>query len=186
VKRTVLVACSAFLALAPLTPGALAQQTKPTAAAAETYAKAMATIEAKSGSSLKGHAQFMQDGKKVKLSIHIQGATPGTHAVHLHEKGDCSDPEGKSAGGHWNPSSEAHGKWGATPFHHGDLGNIEVGADGKGSFSLESDLWTIGGDPATDVIGKAIIVHAAADDFTTQPTGNAGGRVGCGVIEPAK
>jgi Cu-Zn family superoxide dismutase len=182
-KKIAMLACAAILVLAPAAVVTLAQQTKPASALppAAGDAKATAMIEAKSGSGMKGHAQFLKDGGKVKFSIHIQGATPGEHAVHLHEKGDCSDPEGKSAGGHWNPTSEAHGKWGTSPFHHGDIGNI-VGPDGKGSLNIETDLWTIGGNPGTDVIGKAVIVHAAPDDFKTQPTGNAGGRIGCGVV----
>ena len=165
-KKIALVACTAVLAFAPAAVVTFAQQTKPASAkpAAAGGGKAMATIEARSGSSVKGHAQFSQEGGKVKLSIHIEGATPGVHAFHLHEKGDCSDPEGKSAGGHWNPTSESHGKWGTSPFHHGDVGNIEVGADGKGSYTVETDLWTIGGDPGTDVIGKAVIVHASPDE----------------------
>jgi len=148
--------------------------------------QAVAMIESRSDSKVTGKATFHEAGGKVTLTIDIAGAEPGTHAVHLHDKGDCSAPDATSAGGHWNPSSEAHGKWGTAPFHHGDLGNIEVGADGKGSLTLSSDLWSIGGTPDTDVIGRAVIVHAKADDFTTQPTGNAGGRVGCGVVEWAK
>jgi len=94
----------------------------------------------------------------------------GSASAHLHETGDCTAPDGASAGGHWNPSHENHGKWLASPFHRGDIGNIEVGADGKGNFTVTTDLWTIGGAPDTDVIGKAVIIHDKADDFTTQPT----------------
>jgi Cu-Zn family superoxide dismutase len=148
--------------------------------------EAVAVIASKSDSHLTGKATFHAEGGKVTLKVEIAGAEPGTHAVHLHEKGDCSAADGSSAGGHWNPTSENHGKWAAAPFHHGDIGNVEVGADGKGTLTLTTDLWTIGGAPETDVVGKAVIVHAKADDFTTQPTGNAGGRVGCGVVEMAK
>lgn len=147
--------------------------------------KAVVTIESRSDSHLTGKGKFVEEDGKVTLKLEIEGAEPGTHAVHLHEKGDCSAPDATSAGGHWNPSHENHGKWSNTPFHHGDIGNIEVGADGKGTFTLTTDLWTIGGSAETDVLGKAIIVHAKADDFTTQPTGNAGGRVGCGVVQVA-
>lgn len=158
-------------------------QTKP--AAGGQGKKAVATIESKSGSHVTGKAVFHEEGGKVTLKIKIEGADPGTHAVHLHETGDCSAADGASAGGHWNPSHEDHGKWSASPFHHGDIGNIEVGKDGKGELTLTTDLWTIGGAPETDVIGKGVIIHAKADDFTTQPTGNAGGRVGCGVVQMA-
>jgi Cu-Zn family superoxide dismutase len=145
--------------------------------------RAVAVIASKSDSHLTGKATFREVDGKVTLTIEIEGAEPGTHAVHLHEKGDCTAPDGASAGGHWNPTHENHGKWATAPFHRGDIGNIEVGADGKGSLTLTTDLWTIGGPPETDVVGKSIIVHAKADDFATQPTGNAGGRSGCGVVE---
>ena len=147
--------------------------------------KAVAIIESRSDSRVTGKATFHESKGRVTLKISIEGAEPGTHAVHLHEKGDCTAPDATSAGGHWNPTSENHGKWVVAPFHRGDIGNIEVGANGKGTFSLTTDLWTIGGPAESDVIGKGIIIHAKADDFTTQPTGNAGGRVGCGVVQPA-
>ena len=147
---------------------------------------AVAVLESRSDSHVTGKATFREASGKVTLNLEIDGAEPGTHAVHLHEKGDCSAPDGASAGGHWNPTHENHGKWGAPPFHRADIGNVEVGADGKGSLTMTTDLWSIGGTPETDVVGKAIIVHAKADDFTTQPTGNAGGRVACGVVAPAR
>ena len=111
--------------------------------------------------------------------------TPGSHAVHIHEHGDCSAPDAMSAGGHWNPTSKAHGKWGQADgeFHLGDIGNIEVGADGKGIIEFVTDLWTIGGGGPNDVVGKSIIVHAMPDDYTSQPTGAAGERIGCGEIQ---
>ena len=158
-------------------------QTKP--AGKDQGREAVANIESRSDSHVTGKATFHEANGQVTLKIKIEGAEPGTHAVHLHEKGDCTAPDGASAGGHWNPTHEGHGKWVASPFHRGDIGNIEVGADGKGTFTLTTDLWTIGGAPETDVIGKGIIIHAKADDFTTQPTGNAGGRVGCGVVQSA-
>jgi len=148
--------------------------------------KAVAVLQSKSDSHVTGKAAFHESNGKVTLDVTLEGAEPGQHAVHLHEKGDCSAPDGASAGGHWNPTHEDHGKWGTAPFHHGDIGVVEVGADGKGKLELTTDLWTIGGAPETDVIGKAVIVHAKTDDFTTQPTGNAGGRVACGVVEASK
>jgi len=159
-------------------------QTKPAAGGAEK--KAVAKIESKSDSHVTGRAVFHEDYGQVTLKIKIEGAEPGSHAVHLHENGDCSAPDGASAGGHWNPTHENHGKWSASPFHRGDIGNIEVGADGTGNFTLTTNLWTIGGAPETDVIGKGVIIHSKADDFATQPTGNAGGRVGCGVVRLAE
>ncbi len=141
-------------------------------------------IEAKSGAKLTGKAEFRQaDGsKEVVAKIDVEGAPPGEHAVHIHETGDCSSPDGKSAGGHWNPTKEQHGQWGHDHFHLGDIGNMKVGDDGKGSITLKTDKWTIGGGGENDLIGKAVIVHEKVDDFTTQPTGNAGNRLGCAVI----
>ena len=153
------------------------------AAAEKGKGKAVAVIASKSDSHVTGKATFSEANGKVTLKLEIEGADPGTHAVHLHDKGDCTAPDGASAGGHWNPTHEDHGKWASSPFHRGDIGNVEVGADGKGTLTLTTDLWTLGGAPETDVVGRAIIVHAKADDFTTQPTGNAGGRFGCGVVE---
>ena len=150
--------------------------------ASDASATAVAVIEARSGSQVSGRATFVAKDGKVTMSIKVLGLEPGTHAFHLHEKGDCSAPDASSAGGHWNPSAENHGKWGTHPFHHGDMGNLEAGPDGTATATISTDLWTVGGPPGTDVLGKALIIHAKADDFTTQPTGNAGGRIGCGVI----
>jgi Cu-Zn family superoxide dismutase len=126
---------------------------------------------------------FTQHGGKVSMKVVVNGLTPGEHAIHLHDKGDCSAPDAASAGGHWNPTSENHGKWGHAPFHHGDIGNLVADAKGKAELTVESELWTIGDGKPSDVLGHAVIVHAKEDDFTTQPTGNAGGRVACGVIQ---
>ena len=145
--------------------------------------KAVARLEAKSDSSLTGSATFVADGGRVTLTLEVQSTPAGEHAFHLHEIGDCSAADGTSAGGHWNPTGEDHGKWDVQPFHLGDVGNLSVSDDGMGSITLTTDLWSIGTGEANDVVGRSVIVHAAADDFTTQPTGAAGGRIGCGVIE---
>ena len=140
-------------------------------------------LAAKSGSELTGIAIFIQDQYGVSLQLNIENTAPGEHAVHIHEIGDCSADDASSAGGHWNPTVEDHGKWGEPPHHLGDIGNILVGEDGTGALSLTSDRWTLGDGSETDILGKAIIVHADPDDFTSQPTGAAGGRIGCAVIE---
>ena len=146
---------------------------------------AKADIDAKSGSKLKGKATFTKNDKgEIVLRVEVSDATPGEHAVHIHDKGDCSSPDGKSAGDHWNPTHMEHGKWGAPGDHHhlGDIGNLTVGPDGKGTITLETTKWTAGGGGANDVIGHAIVVHGGVDDFKSQPAGNAGPRIGCGVI----
>jgi Cu-Zn family superoxide dismutase len=144
---------------------------------------AIARIESKSGSELVGTATFEGGAGEVALVLEVENAPPGPHAFHLHEVGDCSAPDGTSAGGHWNPTGADHGRWGAEPYHLGDIGNLEVGEDGRGSLTLMTDLWSIGTGTETDVVGRAVVVHAGVDDFMTQPTGAAGGRIGCGVIE---
>ena len=132
---------------------------------------------------ISGEAVFTHNDEQITLMIEIHDTSPGLHAVHIHEHGDCSAPDGTSAGGHWNPTSTAHGKWGEGEFHLGDIGNIMVAEDGTGSISLTTDLWEIGTGSDVDVVGKSIIVHAGADDFISQPSGAAGARIGCGVIE---
>lgn len=144
--------------------------------------QANATIDPTSGNEVTGTAVFTQSGDTITLTIEIQNAEPGLHAVHIHENGDCSAPDGTSAGGHWNPTNTAHGKWGEGEFHLGDIGNIVVGEDGSGTIELTTDLWEIGTGSILDVVGKGIIVHAGADDFTSQPSGAAGARIGCGAI----
>jgi Cu-Zn family superoxide dismutase len=183
-SRVVIVIVAAGLAagvaLSAPRPGLVRVKANPTGEGEEKRAEAV--IESKSGSSLTGLAVFTQKGNSVKLQINVQHAPPGTHAVHLHEKGDCTAPDALSAGPHWNPAAQAHGQWGHAPFHLGDIGNIGVGEDGVGSMTLITDLWSIGGTPETNVVGRAVVVHVGADDFTTQPTGNAGSRIGCGVV----
>ena len=147
--------------------------------------QAIAIIGSASGSNLTGKATFTQSGDTIALTIEIQNVSPGLHAVHIHEKGDCSSPDGTSAGGHWNPTNVAHGKWGEGEFHLGDIGNITVGEDGTGKIELTTNLWEMGTGSDLDIVGRGIIVHAGADDFTSQPSGNAGARIGCGAIQLA-
>lgn len=149
-------------------------------------AMASAMLEAKSMSNVSGTATFTEMNGMVMLTVSIQGAPPGEHAVHIHDMGDCSDPGAMNAGGHWNPDMTMHGKWGMAPFHLGDIGNIMIGQDGTGSLTLETNLWTVGSGGKNDVAGHALMMHEKADDFMTQPTGNAGARIGCGVINVSK
>jgi Cu-Zn family superoxide dismutase len=141
-------------------------------------------LESKSESTATGKVEFSENNGKVELEVKLIGLTPGEHAIHIHEKADCSSADGKSAGGHWNPTMAPHGKWGAAEgYHKGDIGNIIANENGEASLSMATDEWCIGcGDDTKDILGKAIIVHQGTDDFTTQPTGNAGGRVSCGGI----
>lgn len=145
---------------------------------------ASATLNPASGSDVSGTATFSQneDGE-VNLVLHVENLTPGTHAVHLHENGDCGAEDASSAGAHWNPTSEDHGKRGETDFHAGDITNLTVGEDGIGHLEMDVEGWSIGGSEETSIINKAIIIHADPDDFKSQPAGAAGARVACGVIQ---
>lgn len=145
---------------------------------------ARATMEATSGSKVTGEATFTEEDGAIVFELSVENLEPGEHAVHLHEKGDCSAEDASSAGGHWNPTMKPHGKRGdGTAFHKGDIANMSVGSDGKGTLKLSVSDWSIGGPDSTNVIGKSVIVHANPDDFTSQPAGNAGARVSCGVIK---
>ena len=131
-----------------------------------------------------GTVSFNEDNGKVKMMLDITVPKKANQsvAVHIHEHGNCGDM-GKEAHGHWNPTKMNHGKWGSAAFHSGDIGNVSLNAEGKGTLELETDLWSISGTDSTkNILNKAIIVHGGVDDFTTQPTGNAGSRIGCGVI----
>ena len=144
---------------------------------------ATATIGETNESGVSGKAVFTQSGDNIKLVITLANASAGEHAVHIHAKGDCSASDGTSAGGHWNPTGVAHGKWGEGEFHLGDIGNMMVDDQGIGKIELTTNLWEMNTGSDIDVVGKAIIAHAGADDFVSQPSGNAGARIGCGVIK---
>lgn len=140
-------------------------------------------LEPKSNSIVTGTAIFTEKEGKVTFEANISGLKPGVHAIHIHEKSDCSADDGSSAGGHWNPTFENHGKWGSDAYHKGDIGNFTADADGNGKITLTTDEWCIGcGDEKKDILGKGLIVHEEADDFTSQPAGNAGARVACSAI----
>jgi superoxide dismutase, Cu-Zn family len=140
------------------------------------------TLEAKSGSKLKGKATLTETDGGVHVVLSVEGVKPGgDHGAHVHEKGDCSSPDGKSAGGHFNPQGNDHALPTVAKRHLGDLGNLTIGKDGKGSLDITIPGANLkAGDP-NSFAGKAIIVHAKKDDGG-QPTGNAGDRIGCGVI----
>jgi Cu-Zn family superoxide dismutase len=145
-------------------------------------AHAAAKIESRSGSTVTGTASFTEQPGGVLVEIDVHHAPPGWHAVHVHEKGDCSAPDGSSAGGHFNPATKNHGSPHAPEHHAGDLGNLWVDEQGEGHHVLLMPDLSVQDGPGS-VRGRAIIMHASVDDLVTQPTGNAGGRIGCGVIQ---
>ena len=139
----------------------------------------------KNDSGVIAKAKFEQISGVVLMTVSARGLSEGTHAIHIHEKSDCSSEDGKSAGGHWNPTAKPHGKWGSEKgYHKGDIGNFEVkSSDEDTIIEFKSDEWCIGcGDPNKDILGKGVIVHQGKDDFTSQPSGAAGSRISCGGI----
>lgn len=131
-----------------------------------------------------GTVQFEQmDNGQVKMTLNITAPQKANKsvAVHLHEHGTCADTA-MAAGGHWNPTGTNHGQWGEGSFHAGDIGNISLDGEGKATKELETDLWSIGGDASKNILNKTVMVHGGVDDYTSQPSGNSGPRIGCGVI----
>ena len=140
-----------------------------------------ARILAVAGSGVVGEATFTTLGEQVTLTVMVENALEGEHGIHIHEIGDCGQ-DGTAAGEHWNPTGALHGRFGSGDFHLGDIGNITVGPDGRGELELTTDLWTVADGSGTDVLNHAIILHEHQDDYVTQPSGNSGGPIACGVI----
>ena len=143
--------------------------------------KAIAVLSSASGSQVSGTVTFTKSGNAVQVVANITGLSPGKHGFHVHEFGDCSAPDAATAGSHFNPTNDPHAGHDADKRHMGDLGNIEADASGKARLEITDKKIKIDA-----IIGKAVIVHEKADDLKTQPTGDAGGRVACGVIGVAK
>jgi len=170
----------------PPATAAATDATSPAPAAAAAPAAAPrrieVAIEAKSGSKLHGKAVLTETEGGVHVVLSLEGVEAGEHGAHVHEKGDCSAADGASAGGHFNPASKDHGLPGTETRHLGDLGNITIAKDGKGSLDITAPGANLKANDPMSFVGRSIIVHAKKDDGG-QPTGNAGGRVGCGVIK---
>jgi Cu-Zn family superoxide dismutase len=145
-------------------------------------AMAMARLEPTRGNSTAGMAMFHQQGEQVMLHVRVEGLKPGAeHGFHVHEKGDCSSGDGLSTGGHFNPLGKPHGAHESAERHAGDLPSLKADAAGRVDARLRLSGVAIGSGP-TDIVGRGLIVHAQPDDYKTQPTGNAGARIACGVI----
>ena len=147
-------------------------------------ARATAQLQPTKGNKTFGEATFEEVGGKVRAIIYVQGLKPGQqHGLHIHEAGDCSSGDGMSAKGHFDPYKKPHGPHTSAERHAGDLPAIAGGNDGRGKVDVELDVITVSAGPAS-IVGRAVIVHADPDDYKTQPTGNAGARLACGVIQP--
>ena len=142
--------------------------------------RAVANISPTQGNQVRGTVEFTEDDGLVRITATLTGLTEGDHGFHVHERGDCSAADGTSAGGHFNPENKAHGSPDAAERHVGDLGNVNAGANGGASYNrLDTHVAFAG---TRNILGLAVIVHERPDDFS-QPTGAAGARLGCGVIE---
>lgn len=143
---------------------------------------ASAQLTPTKGNAATGQVQFAQKGDKVVVSGEIRGLKPNAeHGFHVHDKGDCSSGDGMSTGGHFNPDSKPHGAHDHSEHHAGDLPALKADASGTARFSFESSTISVGSGKS-DVLGRGLIVHRDPDDYKTQPTGNSGPRIACGVI----
>lgn len=144
--------------------------------------RAVAQLQSTTGNTATGSVSFVQRGDKVMVSGVVSGLKANAeHGFHLHEKGDCSSGDGMSAGGHFNPGKQPHGKHAGTAHHAGDLPSLKTDASGVAKFSFESAAISVGSS-ASNIVGRGLIVHRDPDDYTTQPTGNSGPRQACAVI----
>jgi Cu-Zn family superoxide dismutase len=168
---------SKMLAVATLVGIALALSVGNTIAQETT--KAVAVLYPASGSQVSGRVIFTKVGDTVEVVADITGLTPGKHAFHIHEFGDCSAADASSAGSHFNPMKKPHGAPDAAERHAGDFGNLEPDSYGKAHLELKSNMVKLSGE--NSILGRGVIVHEKVDDWS-QPTGNAGGRVACGVV----
>src|SRR5437762_12609016 len=150
---------------------------------AQDVTKATATLEPKSGSQVTGTVTFTKTNDGVHVIADFQNLKPGKHGFHIHDKGDCSAPDAASAGPHFNPTHQHHGGPDTAERHAGDLGNIEADSSGKAHIQWKGKLSLAGAD---SIMRKSGVVHEKVDDLKTDPTGNSGGRIACGVIEAAK
>ena len=155
----------------------------PDTAASGTLSSARVVLAPASGSLVSGTLSLATMGDGVHVTGDVGGLAPNsTHGFHIHEKGDCSAADASSAGGHFNPAGDAHGRASAPHHHLGDNDNLVADANGIARVNAHFAGAVLGGGGADDIVGKAVVVHADADDYTSQPSGNAGGRIACGVI----
>jgi Cu-Zn family superoxide dismutase len=152
-------------------------------AAASTATSAVVHLASASGSLVSGTLQLVPMGDGVHVTGEVGGLTGNsTHGIHIHETGDCSAADASSAGAHFNPDATAHGKNGTGVHHAGDMDNIAANNEGVAQVDLHVQGVSLGGPASSDIGGRAVVVHAAPDDYRTQPSGNSGARVACGVI----
>jgi Cu-Zn family superoxide dismutase len=141
---------------------------------------ASADLQARSGSMVSGKVSFVETNGGLRVEATVSGLTPGEHGFHVHEAGDCSAADASSAKGHFNPAAKAHGHHAAAEHHGGDMPNLVANAQGMATYSADLAGVTLNG--ATGVVGRSVVIHADPDDYKSQPAGNSGKRIACGVI----
>lgn len=173
-------ACASGLLLAACASAPPPVQAPPTASAAQSGDVNLASA---SGSLVSGKVVLRAMGDGVHLTGTVGGLRAGSeHGIHVHERGDCSAADASSAGGHFNPQARAHGRAGSGTHHAGDMDNLRADRDGVAQVDIHLRGVTLGGGAGNDIAGRAVVVHQAADDYSSQPAGNSGARVACGVI----
>ena len=182
-KQSVHIACIAVLLVSLIGTGCRREEPLerllPTGAERD-VTSAVAVLHPTGGSDVHGTVTFLKVENGIKIIADVAGLSPGKHGFHIHEYGDCSAPDGSSAGGHFNPEDMPHGAPSDMQRHAGDLGNLDADAEGKAHYERTDDRISFSG--AHSIIGLSVIVHAGEDDLASQPTGNAGPRLACGVI----
>lgn len=176
----------AILVLAGLSTLALAacQQKDSIAVGSPTPGGARATAMLKTSAGADaGRATATEVAGGIRYTLDVKGLPPGTHGAHIHTVGRCDAPDFTTAGAHWNPTQMKHGTMNPQGPHEGDLPNLMIGSDGRGTLGVTVPGATMAGLLDTD--GSAIVVHANADDLMTDPSGNSGGRIACGVFTGA-
>lgn len=161
--------------------GTVVSRTSGSMAEAESRADAVARLNPTEGNDVRGAVAFLKESGGLRVVAQVTGLTPGKHGFHIHEKGDCSAPDASSAGDHFNPTGAPHGAPHSPQHHAGDFGNIVANAQGIARYDALLPWLKLEGEQS--IIGKAVIVHAGEDDLRSQPSGEAGGRVACGVIQ---
>ncbi|WP_295842184.1 superoxide dismutase family protein [uncultured Xanthomonas sp.] len=177
-----LAACSSAPPKAPPPP-----PKAPPLASAGTVQQAQAVLAPASGSLVSGKLSLVAAPGGVRITGTLGGLQPNhSFAFHVHERGDCSAADASSAGGHFNPLGAPHGRAGSGPHHAGDMDNLNANADGTAQIDVLLHGVVLGGGAANDIVGRALVAHADPDDYRSQPAGNAGARVACGVIRPLR
>lgn len=178
----------AFACASSQTPPSPPESEEPGTPSSETDADepadAVVQVAPTAQNQVNGELQFRREGDKIRVTGSIAGLTPGAeHGFHIHEVGDCSAPDGSSAGSHFNPTGHEHGRQGHEQHHLGDMDNLKADQNGRAVVDQLLHGVTLGDQAETDILNRSVIVHQDADDYHSQPTGNAGARLACGVIE---